>query len=549
MTFDIALAMRHIAGFDIRLLDRIIPCYDGFSEDEKLKAITSAVNYRRGPMPKKMQDVINYIKRMHAHEPEVVQALDELEERDATYYFSILEDCFTSRGKKFPLGIRDSFDGITPSLRMPILIGIGPMIGALATDVQLVVHNDPSHLNLVAYIVGGAASGKSKMDPLYHLWMKRQIEKDEVNLKIMSDYKALSKKKRETMPRPTVELRIQPLRCSMADVLDHFNNAHGKHLYSFTAEADQLSQSNRSGAFANVSVLIRQAYDGSEFRSSYAGESAVNANVKQVHWNMTLCTTPDGLYRAMPNVTDGELTRTTIASTPDNTFAPLVLTKPRQEKSEENIEHVAALLERMQGVIDLPLLEARSNQWLEHVRLDTLMDDDNVRARQRFRVAVTSMRYTCCLMLCAYAEWLIKHLDERGKRALPKWAHGAETAAKYLETHPMAAAKDVPKLFQTEEFLSAFDVIADYVLDGILYYFRSKLSAAYESDNYKGSNRKRRGENDSVYARLPEQFTVEEARLAKGAGATDNQAIQMLKNWKKQGLVVQIGRGLYKKIL
>ncbi len=548
MTFDIALSLRHIAAFNVELLNRIIPCYDGFSEEEKLKAITSAVNYRRGPMPKKMQDVISYIKHKHAHQPDIVQALDELGERDATFYYSSLEECFTSRGKKFPMGIRDSFDGITPPLRMPMLVGIVPMIGALATDVRLLVHNEPSGLNLCTYVVGGAASGKSKLDALYLTWMDRPIKSDDIALQVLEQWKKSPKKTREKTPEPEVSLRIQPLRCSVADVLKHLNRSEGKHLYSYTAEADQLSLSNRSGAFANVGVIMRQAYDGSEFRSSYAGENSVNANVKQVLWNMTLCTTPDGLRRAITNVTDGELTRVAIAITPDNTFAPLVKTQPRKEKSKANIQRIAALLELMHGQLDLPLLEERSNTWLEDVRISSLMDDDHVRARQRFRVAVTAMRSICCLMLCDYAEFLLRNLDDRGKRKLPSWANGAETAEQYLTANPLAIETDVPKRFQAKQYLEAYDIYANYLLDNILYYFRSKLAAAYQNEDYKGSERKRTGTNDSVYARLSVQFTVEEARRAKGDDATDNQAQQMVKNWKKQGLILQIGRGVYKKL-
>ena len=209
LTFELALSMRHITGFDVDLLMRIIPSYDGFPEAEKRQCIENAVNYKRGPMPRKMQEVINAIKRRHAHQPEVVQALDDLEEQDMNYYHETLEACFASRGKKFPMGIRDSFDGVPPTLRMAMLIAIGPMIGALATGVELVVHNEPSRLNLIAYIVGEAASGKSKVDQLYLLWMYWCIQRDDVNMAIMAEWKALPKKKREQTPRPVVQIRIQ----------------------------------------------------------------------------------------------------------------------------------------------------------------------------------------------------------------------------------------------------------------------------------------------------------------------------------------------------
>ena len=48
------------------------------------------------------------------------------------------------------------------------------------------------------------------------------------------------------------------------------------------------------------------------------------------------------------------------------------------------------------------------------------------------------------------------------------------------------------------------------------------------------------------------QFTFEQAMqhsvAIKGAGVTRNTVIQMLKNWQKQGLVIQVETGKFRKI-
>ena len=43
LTFELAVNLRHICGFDRGLLDRVIPCYDGFAEAEKLADRKSVV--------------------------------------------------------------------------------------------------------------------------------------------------------------------------------------------------------------------------------------------------------------------------------------------------------------------------------------------------------------------------------------------------------------------------------------------------------------------------------------------------------------------------
>ena len=58
--------------------------------------------------------------------------------------------------------------------------------------------------------------------------------------------------------------------------------------------------------------------------------------------------------------------------------------------------------------------------------------------------------------------------------------------------------------------------------------------------------------NDSIFERLDIQFTTEQAMQqrvpAKGAGVTRNTVRQMLKNWRKQGLVVLEEDGNYRKL-
>lgn len=104
--------------------------------------------------------------------------------------------------------------------------------------------------------------------------------------------------------------------------------------------------------------------------------------------------------------------------------------------------------------------------------------------------------------------------------------------------------------------LTVFDTLADYQLDNALYYFRQRIEEAFTSKTYRSrsaiSERSHRGKNDSIFERLDTNFTFEQALqqsiAMKGASVTNETARQMLKNWRKQGLIVILKDKHYQKI-
>ena len=193
----------------------------------------------------------------------------------------------------------------------------------------------------------------------------------------------------------------------------------------------------------------------------------------------------------------------------------------------------------MQGEVVLPKLEAKGREWVERIRIETMMNDDRTRARQRIRVCVTAQRMTCCLMLCKVCETLIQK-------------HGLNGAESRLKQFPNLWKEMLLKA-QTPQMLEAYDVIADSLLENALHFFRDRIENAFASRDYAGSNERRRiGKNDSIFMRLDVQFTLEQAMqqsvAAKGADVSRNQVHQMLKNWKNQGLIIQTDDGKYRKV-
>ena len=538
LTFELAVNLRHICGFDRQLLDKVIPCYDGFPEAEKQACIDSALAEKRARMPKRLKDVLAAIKESKGSNTEnIEQALDDINEQDELFYYHALPS--------LPQGVRESVDSVGPHLAMPALVAICPVIGTLATGVKISVHGRYNSLNLISYIAGDFASGKGSIDPLIASWTKEMKQMDKVYLQQEEDWRAkkrAAKNKKEQPEEPKLPIRILTLNNTVANLADRLSNTEGKHAFSFTPEADTVAQKWRSG-LSDFSVMLRQAYDGTSYEREAKSADAVNVHIDRLLWNVTMCGTPDALYRVVSNYTDGFQSRIAVARTPDNTFAALtenlyVLTDVQRDQ----IFQIAHLLPLMDGDIVLPKLEKKGRDWLEEIRLETMKNDDKTKARQRFRICPTTMRMMTCIMLCKVAEQLIK-------------AHGLAGAEKRLKENPQLWKEMIVKT-QTPTMLAVFDVLADYLMENALYFFRERIEAAFSSREYMGQTEKPRvirGKNDTIFARLDSVFTSEQATqqsiAIKGTNVTKTMVRQMLKNWRKQGLIAQIPDGRFQKIL
>ena len=530
LTFELAVNLRHICGFDRKLMDRVIPCYDGFPEEQKMKCIDSALAERRTQMPKRLKDVLNALRQEYlktgcgdAQEGvQVADALDEAMQQDELWHFNRLP--------KLPMGVSDSVAAAGTPLCMATLIGIAPALGALATGVKLDVHGNARGLNLISYICGEFGSGKGQLDPIIGAWMYELQAQTDIYTQQEEEWaqKTRRMKSGKAPEQPKLPVRMLPLNNTLANIAERLGNAEEKHSFSFTPEADTVAMKWKS-SMSDFSVMLRQAYDESRYDREAKSADATRVHIKKLLWNVTMCGTQDALYRVITNYTDGLLSRISIARTPDNTFAPLAL-KPSHltDKQEERIHQVAHLLPMMQGTVVLHKLENRGREWLERIRMEAMKNDDRVLARQRLRGCVNAQRITCALWLCKVAESLIGRF-------------GLSGAEKRLKLTPKLWITTLEKL-QNDDMLQIFDLIADYLIDNDLYYFRERIEGAYESKNYQIGPRNRVGKNDSIFARLADEFSMEQAiqqcMAVKGANVSRNSVRMMLKNWRNQGLIV-----------
>ena len=476
LTYQLACDLRHICGRSFEWLDQVIPCYDGFPLEEKRAKIKSALASEFNGFPVRLRNVLNLLAVSPKFLDEPSGRAERGDDRGLNEGIDI-DDCSDPQPpnlgglKKMPMGIKESIDAVGPQLTMPVVTAICPCIGTLATGVTLDVHGQKKGLNLISYIAGDFASGKGKIDPVVDAWMSEvqaldkmyQMQEDEWRAK-----KRAAKNKKEQPEEPKLPVRCLTLNNTVANLAERLANTEGKHAFSFTPEADTVAQKWKS-TMSDFSVMLRQSYDGTKYEREARSADAVNVHIDKLLWNVTMCGTPDALYRVVNNYTDGFQSRIAVARTPDNTFAPLedkpfVLT----DRQRERIQQIAHLLPLMYGEVVLPKLEAKGREWVERIRLETMKNDDRTKARQRFRVCVTAQRMTCCLMLCKVCETLIQK-------------HGLNGAETLLKQNPNLW-KDLLLKAQTPTMLEVYDVIADSLIENALYFFRDESRLCRRSE-------------------------------------------------------------------
>ena len=252
LTFELAVNLRHICGFDRHLLDSIIPCYDGFPEAEKLACIDSALSEKRTQMPKRLKDVLLALRqeRITGADGELAETdgIDEALAQDDLFYYNALP--------RMPQGVKDSIDAVGPALALPVLTAICPVIGMLATGVKVDVHGKMNSLNLIAYIAGDFASGKGSIDPVVDVWTQEVRAMDKMYQQQEDEWRAkkrAAKNKKEQPEEPKLPVRCLTLNNTVANLAERLANTGGLHAFSFTPEADTVAQKWRS-AMSDFSV-------------------------------------------------------------------------------------------------------------------------------------------------------------------------------------------------------------------------------------------------------------------------------------------------------
>lgn len=540
LTFELAVNMRHICGYSEAQLRHIIPCYDGFSEEERNECIASAVSSRKTMMPYRMTQLLNYLKQQNVADVETVADLEESNESDRMYENQL---------PALPLGLRESVAQAGPGLVFPAIFSVGTIAGFYATRVQLAVHGVYRGLSLQSFIVGESGSGKSACTRIFKAWTcKTQREIDEFYDKEQAWAKRAQAKLSGTREKaPESNVRIIPLNNTSANVAERLEAIKGVHSISYVSEADVVFGKWKSD-MDTLSSMLRIAWDEDRYDREAKSAEAARCHISKLLWNTLICGTPDALYRLVTNVTDGFMNRLCIARTPDNTFTAYETGSEVgfRDHEKETIGFIVDCLSQMQGRFENDEFEQWNLEWIETMRIEALKQGaDKVLARMRMRTSTTSARQTMAsYILLRTIEKMLNFYKSR-EAVLDALKEDSEC---WITFAHKCIDDDTRQFYLT---------MTDYLVDNFIYYFGEELAEAYNDKKYNRtgseSSNAQRKKKESVFDLLGREFNTDDILQIyvehKRKTINRQSAWNMVNNWKRQGLVVESGaRGYYCKV-
>ncbi len=543
LTFELAVNLRHICGYNEAQLRHIIPCYDGFSEKERNECIASAVSARKTLMPYRMTHLLNYLKEKRVSDVGMIADLEDGMEHDEAMYENQLP--------MLPMGLRESVAQAGPGLVFPAIFSVGTIVGFYATHVQLAVHNVFRGLSLQTFVVGESGSGKSACTRIFKAWTAGTQRLIDQFYEKESEWakKAQAKMSGTREAPPKGEVRIIALNNTAANVAERLENVKGVHSISYVSEADVVFGKWR-GDMETLSSMLRTAWDEDRYDREAKSAEAARCHIPKLLWNTLMCGTPDALYRLVTNVTDGFMNRLCIAKTPDNTFTAYKMDSEVGFRSEDKdkIEFIVECLSRMHGSFNSDLLEQWNLEWIETMRIEALKQGaDKVLARLRMRTSTTSARQTmAAYVLLRTIEKMLQH-------------YGTQKAVlNELDALPECWLPFAYKCVDddTRQF---FLTVTDYMVDNFLYFFGEELAEAYEDKKYNRVGALGRGtgvtklmSTTNLFDLLANEFSIDDLRnLYRDKNQKDittGSLRNTLSKWRQQDLITGTERkGVYRK--
>ena len=320
LTFELAMMLRHICGFDREKLNKVIPDYwqgtaslpregRGGVSSEKLQCIDSALREERKGMPFRLRQVLSALKK-----EKVVKATGGTLSAPP------------AMPKRLPKLIQLLTRNV-PDLYKPAVSNA--VFPALATHLHGVkfrywdnVEHEATFMNV---LVGRQSIGKGCIKKPIELIMADIVERDKLSRQREAEWKRKNPmgKSKAKDPRPE-DICIQVLIDNLTDAV--FNqrivdaNTNGeRYVYTSVDEIEALKKVTSRGSVDEVLLLIRKAFDNALAGQERVGADSVSG-IAPLRWNWNASTTPPNVRRFFARgVSDGTISRLDVCTIMVNT--------------------------------------------------------------------------------------------------------------------------------------------------------------------------------------------------------------------------------------
>ena len=431
--------------------------------------------------------------------------------------------------------LREACEMLPPHHRIGGVLASGAMFGTYLTRCWW-EHYDgkPMRLSFLVYIIGDAASGKSRIGDINDLIMAPMKAADEMGRNMERDYERNLRKREQSTKdareaareKPTPCIRIVPSSisnkilyerltyCNDPDSVDWNGKQQVRHLYSYEPELSAALRIEGQGAWASKIDIECKAFQNEETGVDYANSREVNG-IFQVAWNRIITGTPDAMRRKIrkSTVLDGLVTRLCLFVMPSNLYQMI-------ERGKRFIDHerdcklrsVGIDLDKISGKLDCDRLVDFAYEYEADLTRQAEMNEDRCLDYFRKRIPIIMIRYALVRAVLRQVKQL-----EKGEELV-------------IEDSDLEFAR----------------LIGDFCLDMQIHLYGNDVMEALEAQDAAFKPRRRRNTTKELFDRLPKKFTIEEFKAATPDMSRSGRS-NKLARWTEDGLLEKKGDKYIKK--
>ena len=371
-TYEICLQMRSICDFSKDILEKVIPKYDNFPEDEWRRTIESALNEPHKGMPYRIKQVLKALREERKLKYLAIGASKGDDENDS----NVKGAGMPQRPQRMPRFLKLISSKVPEKFKAMVEEAIWPSLCAHLHGVKFkYIDGCSREANISSPLIGRQGIGKGNVNMPIQIVLADITESDEQNEKREAQWRQNNWGKgsqKDRQKRPT-DLIIQRLDTDLTpaalaqSLVDAENNGE-RRIITCVDEIEMLNQISNKG-FDSVGLLIRYAFDSAKWGQKRVGIDSVNGKYT-VRWVWNASCTRESAHSFITKrwVSNGTLSRLNL-----NT---ILVPKGRQDISvigdyddayKEKVKEYVDKLNAASGLVQCPQADKLAKEMLnEH---------------------------------------------------------------------------------------------------------------------------------------------------------------------------------------
>ena len=396
----------------------------------------------------------------------------------------------------FPL-LRDVCKGLKRNQYPAALFVGGGLLMTLMTRCTYRFYHRPEELrrlNNSTLIIGDPASGKSFATRLFKLIASPIVAADKIGKDAINAYREQMRTKganKEKPKKPKVIVRVHPARTSNAqfiqDMVNSVEEVDGElmqlHMLTFDTELDNTVTVQKGGSWIDKQSLELKAFHNEEDGQAYSNNDSVLQDF-YVTWNFIYTGTPIALKKKVneQNFGSGLATRLTCIPLPATNFEMMSRESTVDLESDRRLKEWAEKLDRMKGELSVQKIVDELYDWTARRMADAEENESKADEMLLKRCAYHGLNFAAPFIVMRH--WDKMHQDGN------YWCGEFETD-------------------ETDWRLAELIVNIQYACQR--HYFGAMAEAYFDNKLKDASvNVQRRQKTYDGFARLPEEFTVDD---------------------------------------